>query len=64
MAVVWLNEMIFWELYVDFEVFLRSDRPDAINRSVVGSTVLQTVSTDVCSSDEVLINTKQRLQET
>ena len=55
MTVVWLNEMIFWELDVDFEVLLGPDRPNAVDWSVVGSTVIQTVSTDVRRSDEVLI---------
>lgn len=55
MTVVGLNEMIFWELYVDLEVFLGPDRPNAVNRSVVGSTVIQTVSTDICRSNEVLL---------
>ena len=55
MTIVWLNEMVFWELDVDFEVLLGPDRPNTVDWCVVGSTVIQTVSTDVRRSDEVLI---------
>jgi hypothetical protein len=53
-AVVWLDEVIFWELNVNFEVFLGSDGPHAIDGGVVGPAVLQPVGTDVGSADEVL----------
>ena len=54
MTVIRLNKMIFWELEVDFEVLLSSDGPHTINWSVIGSTVVQSVGTDVGCANEIL----------
>ena len=56
MTVVGLDEVIFWELEVDFKVLLGPDGPDTVDGGVVSSTVLQSVCTDVCGANKVLFS--------
>ena len=56
MTVVGLDEVIFWELEVDFKVLLGPDGPDTVDGGVVGSTVLQSVCTDVGGANKVLFS--------
>ena len=61
MTVIGLDEMIFWELEVDFKILFSSDGPDTINWSVVGSTVVQSVCTYVGCTNEILAIFQKRL---
>ena len=56
MTVVGLDEVIFWELEVDFKVLLGPDGPDTVDGGVVSSTVLQSVCTDVGGANKVLFS--------
>jgi hypothetical protein len=59
MAIVWLNEMIFWKLEVDLEIFFGPDGPHAVDRGVVRPAVLQPVRADVGGAYKVLHETNR-----